>query len=123
MNISTSITYRVCARRPCWRSKTIKFFSFGKKFNSHAKIFLLFTPPPPTWPPRTDSIGLKCSTASSLSFSSDLVREVNARASVERRRREKRGRRAWTFACLARFAHGQASVAVDGFDFVLFNGD
>ena len=45
---------RVCARRPCWRSKTIKLFSFGKKFNSHAKIFLLFTPP--TWPPRADSI-------------------------------------------------------------------
>ena len=48
------LTYRVCARRPCWRSKTIKRFSFGKKFNSHAKIFLLFTPP--TWPPHTDSI-------------------------------------------------------------------
>ena len=46
--------YRVCARRPCWRRKTIKLFSFGTKFNSHAKIFLLFTPP--TWPPRTDSI-------------------------------------------------------------------
>ena len=46
--------YRVCARRPCWRSKTIKLFSFGKKFNCHAKIILLFTPP--TWPLRTDSI-------------------------------------------------------------------
>ena len=46
--------YRVCAQRPCWRSKTIKLFSFGKKFNSHAKIFLLFSPP--TWPPRTYSI-------------------------------------------------------------------
>ena len=34
----------------------MKLFSFGKKFNSHAKIFLLFTPP--TWPPRTDSIKL-----------------------------------------------------------------
>ena len=45
--------YSVCARRPCWRGKTIKLFSFGKKFNSHAKIFLLFTRP--TWPPRTDS--------------------------------------------------------------------
>ena len=32
-------------------------------------------------------------TASSLSFSSDLVRGVHARASVERRRREKRGLR------------------------------
>ena len=50
-----SMKYRVCARRPCWRSKTIKLFSFGKKFNCHAKIILLFTPP--TWPPRTDSIG------------------------------------------------------------------
>ena len=50
----TSKKYRVCARRPCWRSKTIKLFSFGKKFNCHAKIILLFTPP--TWPPRTDSI-------------------------------------------------------------------
>ena len=49
-----NLTYRVCARRPCWRSKTIKLFSFGKKFNSHAKIFLLFSPP--TWPPRTYSI-------------------------------------------------------------------
>ena len=48
------ISNRVCARRPCWRSKTIKLFSFGKKFNSHANIFLLFTPP--TWPPHTDSI-------------------------------------------------------------------
>ena len=48
------LTCRVCARRPCWRSKTIKLFSFGKKFNSHAKIFLLFSPP--TWPPRTYSI-------------------------------------------------------------------
>ena len=45
---------RVYARRPCWRSKTIKLFSFGKKFNSHAKIFLLFSPP--TWPSRTYSI-------------------------------------------------------------------
>ena len=34
--------------------KTIKLFFFGKKFNSHAKIFLLFTPL--TWPPRTDSV-------------------------------------------------------------------
>ena len=34
-------------------------------------------------------------TASSLSFSSDLVRRVHARASVERRRREKRGLRTW----------------------------
>ena len=50
----TVFAYRVCARRPCWRSKTIKLFSFGKKFNCHAKIILLFTPP--TWPPRTDSI-------------------------------------------------------------------
>ena len=53
-DFSLASTNRVCARRPCWRSKTIKLFSFGKKFNSHANIFLLFTPP--TWPPRTDSI-------------------------------------------------------------------
>ena len=48
------LSHRVCARRPCWRSKTRKLFSFGKKFNCHAKIFLLFTPP--TWPPCTDPI-------------------------------------------------------------------
>ena len=40
--------YRLCARRPCWRSKTINRFSFGKKFNFHANIFL-FTPS--IWPP------------------------------------------------------------------------
>ena len=34
-------------------------------------------------------------TTSSLSFSSDLVRGVHARASVERRRHEKRGLRTW----------------------------
>ena len=34
-------------------------------------------------------------TASSLSFSSDLVRGVHERASVERRRREKRRLRTW----------------------------
>ena len=57
--------------------------------------------------------------ASSLSFSTDLVRGVHARTSVERRSletREKRAlpsseapishlrSRAWSFACLARFA-------------------
>ena len=36
----------------------VKLFSFGKKFNSHAKIFLLFSPP--TWPPRTYSIAVSC---------------------------------------------------------------
>ena len=34
-------------------------------------------------------------TATSLSFSSDLVRGVHARTSVERRRHEKRGLRTW----------------------------
>ena len=33
------LSHRVCARRPYWRSKTRKLFSFGKKFNSHAKYF------------------------------------------------------------------------------------
>ena len=54
--------------------------------------------------------------ASSLSFTSDLVRGVHARARVERRSRETRERRvaaspvsrlqsrAWSFACLGRFA-------------------
>ena len=51
----------------------------------------------------------------SLSFSSDLVRDVHARASVERRNRETQESkaaapvsrlqsRAWSFACLGRFA-------------------
>ena len=52
----------------------------------------------------------------SLSFSSDLVRDVHARASVERRNRETQETRAaafpvsrlqsraWSFACLGRFA-------------------
>ena len=43
-------------------------------------------------------------TASGFSFSSNLVRGVHARASVERRGKRGRQSRAWTFACLGRFA-------------------
>ena len=40
---------RVCSQRPCWRSKTIEFPSFGKKVYFYANSFYCFAPP--TWPP------------------------------------------------------------------------
>ena len=74
-------------------------------------------------------------TASSRSFSSDLMKAVHARASVELRNQETRETMAARVViCVSRAffstdqekretARSQASDAVDGFDFVLFNGD
>ena len=40
--LSRQVDYRVCARRPCWRTKTIQWFSFGKNSLFLCKHLLLF---------------------------------------------------------------------------------